>query len=84
MEQKQIPLNIQITEAKNELKYRFQEICVKYQLPSPICDMILADILRDEQQAHISLLCEQYTTLCKEKTEGVTDGNTRSEHENAD
>lgn len=55
-----LPLNIRILEAKNELANSFRQTGIKYDLPGVVLDLIVSELLADERQAHLALLSEQY------------------------
>lgn len=79
MDTKQLPFNIRTLQAKNEMAHTFRCIAAKYDLPGVVLDLILSELLADERQAHLALICEQYSQV-----KGGQDADTRAEHESAD
>lgn len=71
-----LPFNIRVLQAKNEMSHAFRSIAVKYDLPGVVLDLILSEILSDERQAHMALMCEQF-----EQIKGEQNADTRTEHE---
>ena len=74
------PFNISVLQAKNELTHAVKTIGIKYDLPGIVIDLILAEILADERQAHLALMSEQYAQREEEKQ----NADTRSEHKDTD
>jgi len=72
------PFNISVLQAKNELNHAVKTIGIKYDLPGIVIDLILAEILADERQAHLALMSEQYAQR------GEENADTRSEHKSTD
>lgn len=65
----QMPINIKIEKARNELRYGLNVVSAKYDLPGCIMDLILDSIRAEECQQRISLTAEQITEV--ESTEEV-------------
>lgn len=67
----QMPINIKIEKAKNELRYGLNVVSAKYDLPGCIMDLILDSIRVEECQQRISLTAEQITEVeSTEEAEG--------------
>ena len=79
MDIKKLPFNIRTLQAKNEMSHAFRSIAVKYDLPGVVLDLIVSEILSDERQAHMALMCEQF-----EQIKGEQDADTRIEHKGTD
>lgn len=76
-EYEQMPLNIKIEKARNELRYGLNVISAKYNLPGCIIDLILDSVRSEECQQRISLIVEQITGVDeKNDTENETGNNT--------
>ena len=58
---KQIPFNIRVEKAKNEMRYTTNMISAKYDIPGEVVALILESVLAEENQQRISLICEQIT-----------------------
>lgn len=72
----QMPLNIKIEKARNELRYGLNVISAKYNLPGCIIDLILDSVRSEECQQRISLIVEQITGVDENNdTENETDNN---------
>lgn len=75
----QMPINIKIEKAKNELRYGLNVVSAKYDLPGCIMDLILDSIRAEECQQRISLTAEQITEVesteeaAGEEKDGVTE-----------
>ena len=75
----QMPINIKIEKAKNELRYGLNVVSAKYGLPGCIMDLILDSIRAEECQQRISLTAEQITEVesteetAGEEKDGVTE-----------
>lgn len=59
----QMPINIKIEKARNELRYGLNVVSAKYDLPGCIMDLILDSIRAEECQQRISLTAEQITEV---------------------
>ncbi len=75
----QMPINIKIEKARNELRYGLNVVSAKYDLPGCIMDLILDSIRAEECQQRISLTAEQITEVesteeaAGEEKDGVTE-----------
>ena len=75
----QMPINIKIEKAKNELRYGLNAIGKKYDLPGCIMDLVLDSIRAEECQQRISLTAEQITEVesteeaAGEEKDGITE-----------
>ena len=55
----QIPTNIRIEKARNDLQYQIKRIMVQYDLPDFVVDLILDAVRANELQEKLALLMEQ-------------------------
>ena len=74
---KDLPINIRVEKAKNELRFRVNQICDKYDLPGCIIDLIIDSIKSEENQQRIYQICEQVNIIQeetrKQEESGVVD-----------
>lgn len=74
----QIPTNIRIEKARNDLQYQIKRIMVQYDLPDFVVDLILDAVRANELQEKLALLMEQVEvpdedTVPNDKPAGNTD-----------
>lgn len=63
----QLPFNIKVEKARNEMRYAVNSICTKYDLPGSVIDLIVESVIAEENQQRISLICEQITSIEEEQ-----------------
>lgn len=68
----QLPFNIKVEKARNEMRYAVNSICTKYDLPGSVIDLVVESILAEENQQRISLICEQITSIEEEQGDATT------------
>ena len=75
----QMPINIKVEKAKNELRYGLTAVRKKYDLPGGSLDVVLDRIRADACQQRISLTAEQITEVesteeaAGEEKDGITE-----------
>ena len=75
----QMPINIKVEKAKNEMRYGLNAVRKKYDLPGCIMDLVLDSIRAEECQQRISLTAEQITEVesteeaAGEEKDGITE-----------
>ena len=67
----QLPFNIKVEKARNEMRYAVNSICAKYDLPGSVIDLIVESVLAEENQQRISLICEQITSIEEEQEDAT-------------
>lgn len=72
------PIHVRISNAKHELKYLANQICIKYDLPGAVFDLIIESILNDERAETITLISAQFENcLTVDNKKEDIDGNSK-------
>lgn len=74
MKPSDMPLNVKIASAKSELRHLANTLCVKYELPGAVFDLILESLLADERGENLALTATQFIDFVE--TEGERNGDT--------
>ena len=77
MKHKELPINMRISNAKSELRYVANQICIKYDLNGPVFDLIIESLLADERQEVINLMGAQIESMLIPENKEETNGDTK-------